>query len=140
MWCVLLQRADLEAGKKPDKVMGAQAHKRSVTALQRQIASQEKRLEEVSECAVQWSLDSGGEQCCGTCSYAGTQRVKVKHVTTVHVSLENLPLPRDTHQLFMYKCTCRCSTVLTIYNVHATPHMITPTCTCTTCIYLYTFS
>ena len=43
-----MQRADLEAGRKPDKVMGAQAHKRTVTALQRQIAAQEKRVEEVS--------------------------------------------------------------------------------------------
>ena len=47
----VLQRADLEAGKKPDKVLGAQAHKRSVAALQKQIAAQEKRLEEVSECS-----------------------------------------------------------------------------------------
>ena len=42
------QRADLEAGKKPDKVMGAQAHKRTVAALQKQIATQDKRVEEVA--------------------------------------------------------------------------------------------
>ena len=106
MWCVLShvlsQRADLEAGKKPDKVMGAQAHKRSVAALQRQIASQEKRLEEVSESAVVTRLR--GEQCYGTCSYAGIYTEgESEAFTTVHVSLENLPLPSDTHQLFMYK-------------------------------------
>ena len=45
---VSAQRADLEAGKKPDKVMGAQVHKRTVAALQKQIAAQEKRVDEVA--------------------------------------------------------------------------------------------
>ena len=45
--CVCVQRADLEAGKKPDKVMGAQAHKRAVAALEKQIAVQQKKVEEV---------------------------------------------------------------------------------------------
>ena len=44
----MVQRADLEAGKKPDKVVGAQAHKRTVAALQKQIAAQEKKVSEVS--------------------------------------------------------------------------------------------
>lgn len=52
MPCAVFQRADLEAGKKPDKVMGAQAHKRTVAALQKQIAAQEKKLEEVQTCTV----------------------------------------------------------------------------------------
>ena len=42
------QRAEFEAGKKPDRVMGAQTHKRAVAALQKQIAAQQKRVEEVS--------------------------------------------------------------------------------------------
>lgn len=41
------KRADLEAGKKPDKVMGAQAHKRTVAALQKQIGAQQRKVEEV---------------------------------------------------------------------------------------------
>jgi hypothetical protein len=40
------KRADLEAGKRPDKVMGAQAHKRTVAALQKQIVVQEKKVVE----------------------------------------------------------------------------------------------
>lgn len=39
--------ADLAAGKKPDKVMGAQAHQRRVAVLKKQIAAQEKRLQEI---------------------------------------------------------------------------------------------
>ena len=39
--------ADLAAGKKPDKVMGAQAHQRRVAVLKKQIATQEKRAQEV---------------------------------------------------------------------------------------------
>lgn len=39
--------ADLAAGKKPDKVMGAQAHQRRVAILKKQIATQEKRVQEV---------------------------------------------------------------------------------------------
>ena len=42
------KRADLVAGKKPDKASGAQAHKRMVAALEKQIAMQEKKCEEVS--------------------------------------------------------------------------------------------
>lgn len=41
------KRADLAAGKKPDKASGAQAHKRMVAALEKQIALQEKKCEEV---------------------------------------------------------------------------------------------
>ena len=41
------QRADLASGKKSDKVMGAQAHKRMMAALQKQIAIQEKKCQEV---------------------------------------------------------------------------------------------
>ena len=41
------KRADLAAGKKPDKASGAQAHKRMVAALEKQIAIQEKKCEEV---------------------------------------------------------------------------------------------
>jgi hypothetical protein len=44
------KRADLAAGKKPDKASGAQAHKRMVAALEKQIAIQEKKSEEVTEC------------------------------------------------------------------------------------------
>ena len=43
------KRADLAAGKKPDKASGAQAHKRMVAALEKQIAIQEKKCEEVRE-------------------------------------------------------------------------------------------
>ena len=39
--------ADLAAGRKPDKVQGAQAHQRRVTALQKQIAGGEKKVQEV---------------------------------------------------------------------------------------------
>ena len=39
--------ADLAAGKKPDKVQGAQAHQRRVAILKKQIATQEKRVQEV---------------------------------------------------------------------------------------------
>jgi hypothetical protein len=39
--------ADLAAGKKPDKVMGAQAHQRRVAVLKKQITAQEKRAQEV---------------------------------------------------------------------------------------------
>ena len=39
------KRGDLVAGKKPDKVAGAQAHKRMVAALEKQIAAQEKCCE-----------------------------------------------------------------------------------------------
>ena len=42
-----VQRADLEAGKKPDKVVGAQAHQRMVAALKKQLAVQEKKCQEV---------------------------------------------------------------------------------------------
>ena len=42
------KRADLAAGKKPDKASGAQAHKRMVAALEKQIAMQEKKCGEVS--------------------------------------------------------------------------------------------
>ena len=41
------KRADLVAGKKPDKASGVQAHKRMVAALEKQIAVQEKKCEEV---------------------------------------------------------------------------------------------
>ena len=41
------KRADLAAGKKPDKASGAQAHKRMVAALEKQIAKQETKWEEV---------------------------------------------------------------------------------------------
>ena len=41
------KRAGLEAGKKPDKVVGAQAHARMVAALEKQIALQEKKCTEV---------------------------------------------------------------------------------------------
>ena len=41
--------ADLAAGKKPDKVMGAQAHQRRVAILKKQIATQEKKVQEVRE-------------------------------------------------------------------------------------------
>ena len=41
------KRADLAAGKKPDKASGAQAHKRMVAALEKQIAIQEKKCEAV---------------------------------------------------------------------------------------------
>lgn len=39
--------ADLAAGKKPDKVMGLQAHQRRVAVLRKQIAAQEKRVQDV---------------------------------------------------------------------------------------------
>ena len=39
--------ADLAAGRKPDKVLGAQAHQRRVAILEKQIATQEKRVQEV---------------------------------------------------------------------------------------------
>ena len=39
--------ADLAAGRKPDKVVGAQAHQRRVAVLGKQITTQEKRLQEV---------------------------------------------------------------------------------------------
>ena len=42
------KRADLEAGKKPDKVAGAQAHARMMAALEKQIAGQEKKCQDVS--------------------------------------------------------------------------------------------
>ena len=41
--------ADLAAGKKPDKVVGAQAHQRRVAVLGKQIATQEKKLQEVRQ-------------------------------------------------------------------------------------------
>lgn len=40
------KRADLEAGKKPDKAAGAQAHQRTVASLQKQIGMQEKKCQE----------------------------------------------------------------------------------------------
>ena len=42
--------ADLAAGKKPDKVLGVQAHQRRVGMMEKQIAAQEKRVKEVSVC------------------------------------------------------------------------------------------
>lgn len=39
--------ADLAAGKKPDKVQGAQAHQRRVAVLEKQITAQQKRVQEV---------------------------------------------------------------------------------------------
>ncbi len=39
--------ADLAAGRKPDKVLGAQAHQRRMAALQKQIATQEKKIQDV---------------------------------------------------------------------------------------------
>lgn len=41
--------ADLAAGKRPDKVMGAQAHQRRVAILRKQITTQEKKVQEVRE-------------------------------------------------------------------------------------------
>ncbi len=41
------KKAGLEAGKRPDKVAGAQSHARMVAALEKQIALQEKRCQEV---------------------------------------------------------------------------------------------
>ena len=51
---VSIQRADLEAGKKPDKAAGAQAHQRTVASLQKQIGMQEKKCQEVSGCGHTW--------------------------------------------------------------------------------------
>jgi len=39
--------ADLAAGRKPDKVLGAQAHQRRMTSLQKQINTQKKKIQEV---------------------------------------------------------------------------------------------
>lgn len=48
--------ADLAAGKKPDKVMGAQAHQRRVAVLKKQIATQEKRVQEVRGGTNPWGV------------------------------------------------------------------------------------
>ena len=48
------RRAGLEAGKRPDKVAGAQSHARMVAALEKQITLQGKKCDEVSpaECPI----------------------------------------------------------------------------------------
>ena len=63
-----IQRADLEAGKKPDKVMGAQAHKRTVAALQKQIAVQEKKMEEVRNWPQEFLIAPCLSPTCSECS------------------------------------------------------------------------
>ena len=54
--------ADLAAGKKPDKVMGAQAHQRRVAVLKKQIATQEKRVQEVRGVVCDQGYEMGGRR------------------------------------------------------------------------------
>lgn len=47
--CFVQQRVGRSTGDKEDKPMGAQAHQRMVTTLQKQIAAKQKEKEEVCE-------------------------------------------------------------------------------------------